>query len=40
VTGTASSGAGSYVHIPDGVDHSIRTVGDAATMLNLYLRAQ
>jgi hypothetical protein len=32
-------GAGTYVHIPSRVDHSIRAVGDrAATMLYLYLR--
>jgi quercetin dioxygenase-like cupin family protein len=32
-------GPGTYVHIPAGVDHSIRAVGDSAcTMLYFYLR--
>ena len=32
-------GPGTYVHIPAGVDHSIRAVGDrACTMLYFYLR--
>jgi mannose-6-phosphate isomerase-like protein (cupin superfamily) len=32
-------GPGTYVHIPAGIDHSIRAAGDGAcTMLYLYLR--
>jgi mannose-6-phosphate isomerase-like protein (cupin superfamily) len=32
-------GPGTYVHIPAGVDHSMRAVGDSAcTMLYLYLQ--
>ncbi len=34
-------GPGTYVHIPAGVDHSLRAVGDRpATVLYLYLREE